>query len=264
MPRVPDLPCAGCGSLLWRGSTSLPAGQAKCRPCRAALPTSRVNQRKPLEPKPCPECGAEFIGRRGQQTCSRKCSQLALERARKAPCADCGSPCDPKSSRCHRCHVTVKYAHLRAVVVQPRAVRMAIALQQRTAARPASRRIFRAGTCRVCSSGFITLGRVTATCGPACAAEHTSATRRDHDHRRRARMRGAFVAPVYRRRIFERDNWTCQICLVSVDRDSVVPHPRAPTLDHVIPLARGGTHEPSNTQLACFRCNCAKGDKVAA
>lgn len=37
MPHKPDLPCAGdCGKLLWRGSTSLPEGEAMCRPCRAA------------------------------------------------------------------------------------------------------------------------------------------------------------------------------------------------------------------------------------
>lgn len=34
MPRHPDLPCAGCGAMLWRGSTSLPDGKARCRKCR--------------------------------------------------------------------------------------------------------------------------------------------------------------------------------------------------------------------------------------
>lgn len=34
MARKPDLPCAGCGKLLWRGSKSRPEGVARCRPCR--------------------------------------------------------------------------------------------------------------------------------------------------------------------------------------------------------------------------------------
>ena len=34
MPRRPDLPCAGCGTLMWRGKGSLPEGEAKCRACR--------------------------------------------------------------------------------------------------------------------------------------------------------------------------------------------------------------------------------------
>lgn len=36
MPRNPDLPCNRCGELMWRGTTSLPEGQARCGPCRRA------------------------------------------------------------------------------------------------------------------------------------------------------------------------------------------------------------------------------------
>lgn len=36
MPRRPDLPCASCGRLMWRGKGVLPAGKARCRQCRAA------------------------------------------------------------------------------------------------------------------------------------------------------------------------------------------------------------------------------------
>lgn len=36
MARHPDLPCSGCGRLLWRGKGSLPGGEAQCRDCRAA------------------------------------------------------------------------------------------------------------------------------------------------------------------------------------------------------------------------------------
>jgi hypothetical protein len=35
MARNPDLPCSGCGKLLWRGKGSLPGGEAQCRDCRA-------------------------------------------------------------------------------------------------------------------------------------------------------------------------------------------------------------------------------------
>jgi endogenous inhibitor of DNA gyrase (YacG/DUF329 family) len=38
MPRKPDVPCASCGRLLWRGRTSLPPGQATCHPCRRSRP----------------------------------------------------------------------------------------------------------------------------------------------------------------------------------------------------------------------------------
>lgn len=34
---------------------------------------------------------------------------------------------------------------------------------------------------------------------------------------------------------------------------------RAATVDHVVPLARGGTHDLDNLVLACMGCNCRKG-----
>lgn len=61
-------------------------------------------------------------------------------------------------------------------------------------------------------------------------------------------------------RVFERDGWRCQICGVRTPkklRGSV--DPRAPELDHIIPLAVGGDHLPENCQCACRRCNGAKG-----
>lgn len=36
----------------------------------------------------------------------------------------------------------------------------------------------------------------------------------------------------------------------------------ADTIDHVIPLSRGGTNELSNLRPACRQCNMAKGDRL--
>jgi 5-methylcytosine-specific restriction endonuclease McrA len=35
-------------------------------------------------------------------------------------------------------------------------------------------------------------------------------------------------------------------------------------LDHIVPLSRGGTHEPSNVQLAHYGCNSKRGAKGPA
>jgi len=45
----------------------------------------------------------------------------------------------------------------------------------------------------------------------------------------------------------------CVYCAVTLEFDLA-------TLDHVHPLARGGTHVPGNLVLACARCNRLKGD----
>lgn len=123
---------------------------------------------------------------------------------------------------------------------------------------PACRVFFR--HCTVCAHLFATRYTVT-TCSTACAQVKRREDRREGKHRRRARQREAFTAPVIRRVIYERDRWRCHICGKQVKRDAVVPHPFAPTLDHVIPLAQGGTHEPANVSTAHFLCNALKGDR---
>jgi 5-methylcytosine-specific restriction endonuclease McrA len=75
-------------------------------------------------------------------------------------------------------------------------------------------------------------------------------------------MAGAEVDAVSRWRIHERDGWTCHICGDPVDRDAVVPDLAAPVLDHVVPLARGGSHSEANLKTAHFYCNSVKRDLV--
>ena len=111
------------------------------------------------------------------------------------------------------------------------------------------------GPCARCGESFMAVAASYDTrpryCSRRCA-------RGRNKERRRAMKRDAYVADVNRRAIFERDGWRCQLCRKRVDAKQTAPHPRAPTIDHIIPLACGGTHEPANCQTACFACNCIK------
>ena len=98
----------------------------------------------------------------------------------------------------------------------------------------------------------------------AANPEKITALRAASNHRRRARHRGALVEDVPRLEIFERDDWQCQVagCLypgIPASLDVDWPDPLFASLDHVIPLARGGTHERSNLVTAHLRCNLTKG-----
>lgn len=56
---------------------------------------------------------------------------------------------------------------------------------------------------------------------------------------------------------------TCGICGREVDKTLKYPHPLCATVDHIIPLDKGG--HPSNLdnlQLAHFCCNRQKSDKL--
>jgi hypothetical protein len=80
---------------------------------------------------------------------------------------------------------------------------------------------------------------------------------RRHTHRR-AIEHDAFIEDVDRQVVFERDGWRCQICRKKVNPTLKHPHPMSASLDHIVPLARGGTHEPKNVQLAHLGCNLSK------
>jgi 5-methylcytosine-specific restriction endonuclease McrA len=60
--------------------------------------------------------------------------------------------------------------------------------------------------------------------------------------------------------LLERDKYTCQICNKQVNSNVDFPHPEYPTIDHIIPLCKGGNHRYSNVQLAHWRCNRNKWD----
>lgn len=55
----------------------------------------------------------------------------------------------------------------------------------------------------------------------------------------------------------------CAICGQPVDMSLRYPHPMARSVDHIVPINRGGhPSELSNLQLAHWACNRAKADKL--
>lgn len=65
------------------------------------------------------------------------------------------------------------------------------------------------------------------------------------------------------KKIILRTQSVCQICGNQIDMSLKFPHPMSPTVDHIIPISKGG--HPSamdNLQLAHFICNRMKSDKT--
>lgn len=56
---------------------------------------------------------------------------------------------------------------------------------------------------------------------------------------------------------------TCGICGRPVDKHLKYPHPLSPTVDHIIPVNKGGhPSDIGNLQLAHWTCNRQKSDKL--
>ena len=85
--------------------------------------------------------------------------------------------------------------------------------------------------------------------------------RREVEARRRARKRGALATVVDVDAL-----WTgkCALCGDAIDLTQVAPHPMSRSLDHIVPLSLGGSHEQSNLQWTHLRCNIRKGARLTA
>lgn len=100
-------------------------------------------------------------------------------------------------------------------------------------------------------------------CGSHYSTEHRRkypALAQANQHRRRARLLDAFVEDVDIRTVLERDGWMCGICGGRISGSAVWPDRGYRTLDHIVPLAKGGEHSYSNVQAAHFSCNSSKQD----
>lgn len=68
----------------------------------------------------------------------------------------------------------------------------------------------------------------------------------------------ALMTSKLREKIKQRDNYTCQICGLSIkDEENLLLE-----VDHIIPISKGGMSTEENLQTLCWKCNRKKGAKV--
>ena len=75
------------------------------------------------------------------------------------------------------------------------------------------------------------------------------------------RTGGDWISPASRRKIYDRDGWTCYLCGDVLSGDTLPNTPKSLTLDHIKPRSLGGSDDPSNLATCCRECNSAKGAK---
>lgn len=198
----------------------------------------------------CEGCGVSFKPRGADRTrfCSRKCAFNWMSRmaALKAYAARA---------------LAKEIKGLRLIRTgQPRRLKRidAIRAQRARAARP----------CKVCGAP---VGRSrtktfpATTCSALCASRTEAAREWKKTARKagKARKRVATVESVSALKVFERDGWLCHLCGRKTDRARRgTYHPKAPELDHIVPLAKGGAHSYANTACAHRKCNAAKSDTI--
>lgn len=65
--------------------------------------------------------------------------------------------------------------------------------------------------------------------------------------------RNTWIRAERRVAIYMRDNFTCLFCGIKYDRANL-------SLDHIVPVSKGGSNESTNLATCCKNCNSKKGD----
>lgn len=225
-----DRRCDGCGQAF-----------SKPAPLRGPLPRycSQGCKRKSDRPTggDCQRCGSPFkMSSRGRRRkfCTLKCTVAASaqKRATSGVCGDCAGPCHQLAPRCKSCASRLKAEEQAAKLA---GVRRA---------------------CQWCGVEYQPVAESQAYCSKSCQNRLKCANRQSW---RRGAERGESVRLID---VYQRDGGKCGVCGLAVDLSLKWPAPQCATLDHVVPISKGGPHTFSNIQVAHLACNASKNDAV--
>lgn len=234
------------------GSAAVPIRPRCCKGCRVDIPSERPPQTR--------YCSTE-CQLRSRTSDQRARSQSAWLARRKVPerhrlagrrCAHCRKSFRPKKRS------TAEYCTSVCSRAAWQKRRQAERRTQLCAERP----------CAFCGVPFKPIRYTARTCSDRCAVRIWHRAHPDRESQyvqsRRARILGNGTREVVNpERVFQRDGWRCGICRQPTPRELIGSRsPHRPTLDHVVPLSRGGSHTYANVQCACARCNFVKGSRL--
>lgn len=217
-PTHPVITCLDCSGVFSRLAIKGPRPK-RCQPCTDAAKRRRIRSWAGYDTRPS-----------------------------EVPCADCGvvlplPAMGPRKIRCTPCAAAKMKQQMAASSFRLKRGRYE-ALDHR---------------CRTC--GVEVVRRVVNGPFPEFCPPCKKARRRaQHDALKTGRRMviAAAVEVVDREVVFAECRWVCGICSERVDPLLAFPHPRAASLDHIVPLAKGGAHTRANTQLAHYDCNSRK------
>ena len=120
-------------------------------------------------------------------------------------------------------------------------------------------------SCEECGVEFNTTNLLTKYCSNRCSKKHE---RRVHDLTRRHKLKenGHIDYSITLEKLIQRDDGICALCGSVVNRDdyimdgdTYIVNSGYPSIDHIVPVSKGGTHTWDNVQLAHMICNSKKG-----
>lgn len=110
--------------------------------------------------------------------------------------------------------------------------------------------------CGVCGASFVR----TQNRKLYCSDEHARLALRDRNRKKNYKRRIQARSGLYTlAEVAERDGWRCHVCGGKVNPALPGTHKRGATIDHLVPISRGGADTSENVALAHRLCNIKRG-----
>jgi hypothetical protein len=214
-----------------------------------------------MEERECQQCRAPYLARWTKQRgwsrfCSRDCSLKAWRAAGNAANAANGEGRGARGGRGPCCSISVRTCLWCGRLFTARyrnkkwCSRLCIHQYHYRAGHPQE--------CRDC--GATIEGPYVQRCDTCRAAARQAALSRHRAYNRQRKSgRVGETEPYTLAEIAARDRYRCGLCRKRVAMTKTVPHPKAPTIDHIVPWSISQDDTRANVQLAHFQCNCSKG-----
>lgn len=127
------------------------------------------------------------------------------------------------------------------------------------------------GNCIICGKWADGPKRGQRYCSQSCNligwkrdnAERVRELGREHQRRRRAQKLATQVEKFTDKDIRMAHGDVCYLCNENINFRLKFPHPKSRSVDHVIPLSRGGSHTLGNVAMTHYQCNQIKSAKDA-
>lgn len=186
----------------------------------------------------------------------RRARARALDPLLTIPCATCGTVIKQKTKRNRYCSTACKDADAPPQTVTGNCIDCGIEYTKwRSHGYDATR-------CKPCQRVIAQAKRRVTLEQRRLADPDRAIDHRHRSDRKRALRFGVDYEYINRIKVYRRDNWTCGICAEPIHPDCAYPSKDSASLDHVIPISRGGPHLYSNVQAAHLGCNIAKSDRM--
>ncbi|SIQ57535.1 HNH endonuclease [Bacillus cereus] len=200
----------------------------------------------------CNQCSEVFYKYKKQDYCSPECFRNSLKENKKEverklyckTCCHCNKEFTTTKSNKVYCSAECLYQSQLKKMEEERK-RNIVYIQKR---------------CKECGKHFNTTRSKTVYCSKGCSLKYNN-RRKETTRRKRIIENGNVNWEISIERLLKRDGNACYLCGETVNVNIDTNDDYYPSIEHLIPIAKGGTHTWGNVKVAHRRCNSLKQDR---